>query len=78
LEIDNCRWNFNRHSSSHAVHEYSSSESNSQEVNMVRTFGDLAISGKLDSRYPEISLKTQKVLDACRRSDIEDGKMIAL
>ena len=45
---------------------------------MVRTFGDLVISGKLDSRYPEIALKTQEVLDACRRSDIDNGKMVSL
>ena len=78
LEIDNCRWNFNRHSTRHAVAEYSSGESNSQEVNMVRTFGDLVISGKIDTRHPDIALKTQQVLDACRRSDIDDGRMFAI
>ena len=78
LEIDNCRWNFNRRSQHHAVEEYSSGESNSQEVNMIRTFSDLALSGNLDPRHPEIALKTQRVLDACRRSEIADGKMISL
>ena len=78
LQIDNCRWNFGRHSRHHAVSEYASSEPNSQEVKMVRTFAQLALSGNTDARYPEIALKTQQVLDACRRSDIDGGKMITL
>tara|TARA_R110002049_G_scaffold46487_1_gene135087 strand:+ start:6621 stop:7592 length:972 start_codon:yes stop_codon:yes gene_type:complete len=78
LEIDNCRWNFNRRSSGQAVDEYASGEANAQEVNMIRNFGEMAISGELDPRHAEIALKTQQVLDACRRSEIDDGKMIAL
>ena len=78
LEIDNCRWNFCRRTERTAIEEYASGESNSQEVNMVRTFAELALSESLDSRHPAIALKTQRVLDACRRSAIADGKMIAL
>ena len=78
LEIDNCRWNFRRHTTRSTIAEYASGESNSQEVNMIRTFAELAMSGNLDTRHPEVALKTQRVLDACRRSAIEDGKLIAL
>jgi len=78
LEIDNCRWNFRRHSQRKAVHEYASGEANSSEVNMVRRMGEIHLSGQLDPLYPELAMKTQKVLDACLRSDAEGGKMISL
>lgn len=78
LEIDNCRWNFRRHSQRIAVHEYASGESNSAEVNMVRRMGEIHLSKQLDPLYPELALKTQRILDACRRSDADGGKMIAI
>ncbi|MGB7346996.1 MAG: Gfo/Idh/MocA family oxidoreductase [Pirellulaceae bacterium] len=76
LEIDNCRWNFGRHSHRNAVAEYPGGESNSQEVNMVRRMNEIAIEGKLDPLYPELTTKTQAILDACRRSDAADGAWI--
>ncbi len=78
LEIDNCRWNFGRHARCHGVHEYGSGEANAQEVNMVRRMGEIVASGTFDDHYPKIAMKTQRVLDACRRSDIEGGVPITL
>lgn len=78
LEIDNCRWNFRRHSDRTAVTEYASGEPNSSEVNMVRTFADCVLEKQLDARYSELTLKTQKILDACRRSDVANGAKIEL
>ena len=66
LEIDNCRWNFRRHSRRQAVAEYPSGEANAPEVNMVRRLAQCVIDGKLDPSYPELTIKTQQVLDACR------------
>ena len=76
LEIDNCRWNFGRHTRSRSVWEYAAGEANSQEVNMVRRMAEIALHGNLDDRYPEIAIKTQQILDACRRSDIADGQPV--
>jgi predicted dehydrogenase len=78
LEIDNCRWNFRHHSNRMAVAEYASGESNSAEVAMVRRLAECALDGQLDPLYPELTLKTQRILDACRRSDAAGGEMIAL
>lgn len=78
LEIDNCRWNFNRHSNRKAVAEYSSGEPNAAEVAMVRRLAQAAIDGHLDPLYPELTIKTQAILDACRRSDAAGGQSIAL
>lgn len=78
LEIDNCRWNFGRRTEHFDVPEYASGEADSQEVRMVRTFAQAAIDGKVDPFYPKLSLQTQLILDACRRSDAAGGKSIAL
>ena len=78
LAIDNCRWNFGRHTRNLGVPEYASGEANSQEVRMVRRLGEIAISGQLDDRYPELTLKTQRILDACRRSDAAGGIPVRL
>ncbi len=78
LEIDNCRWNFRRHSQRQAIAEYPSGERNAAEVNLVRRFAERVIDGKSDPSYPDIALKTQAVLDACRKSDAAGGKMITL
>ncbi|MCH1494423.1 MAG: Gfo/Idh/MocA family oxidoreductase [Rubripirellula sp.] len=76
LDIDNCRWNFRRHSDRNAVAEYPSGERNAAEVNMVRRFADCVLSGKIDPFYPDLTLKTQRIIDACRRSDAEGGALI--
>lgn len=78
LEIDNCRWNFRRHSQRHAVAEYASGEANAQEVRMVRRFADIVLSGDLDGRYPAMALSTQRVLDACRKSAASGGQPVTL
>jgi predicted dehydrogenase len=36
-----------------------------QETNMIRNFADQVFSGKPNDEWPEIALKTQKVVDAC-------------
>ena len=76
LEIDNCRWNFRRHSRRQAIAEYASGEPNAAEVNMVRTFGQCVIDGNLDPSYAELAIKTQRILDACRKSDASNGQMV--
>lgn len=77
LDIDNCRWNFQRRTERHAVAEYPGGEPNSQEVAMVRKLADCVISGKRDPLHTELTLKTQRILDACRRSDAAGGAMVA-
>lgn len=78
LEIDNCRWNFGEQAIGQRVAEYPSGEPNSQEVEMVRALAAIANSGKCDPQLAEISLKTQRVLDACRRSAASEGKFVSV
>ncbi len=76
LEIDNCRWNMRRHASRRAVVEYASGEANSQEVRMIQCMNRIVLSGVLEPHWPEIALKTQRLMDACRRSADAGGERV--
>lgn len=76
LHRDGCDYNMERHDRRFAVNEYSNGMANSQETNMIRNFANIVASGKLDSTWGEITLKTQQVLDACLRSAREDGRLM--
>ena len=76
LDIDRCRWNFNRRSESHHVGEYSAAEPGAQEVRMIEKMQSIVLDGPLDPNLPRRSLQTQKVLDAMRQSDIERGQWV--
>jgi len=58
------------------VREHSHSHPTAQEVNMIRNFANRVRSGRLDSFWPEISLKTQQVMNACLQSARADGRVV--
>jgi len=78
LQIDNCRWNFGRHTTNAAVREHASGEVDSQEVRMIRSFSEAILRGTPDVRASQIAMKTQRVLDALRRSSAEHGAWISI
>jgi hypothetical protein len=45
---------------------------------LFRTFSQLVLSGQLDPRWPQISLLTQRVLDACLRSAREGAVVVSV
>jgi len=84
LRVDNCRWNYGRHTIGHAVWEHASGEPESQEVRMFRTFADHVLDSFTDSAKDawsdtiDVTLKTQRILDALRASDVQDGAWVCL
>ena len=78
FNVDNCVFNMENHVHRFAVAEYSAGASNAQEVNMIRTFSDLIIQKKVDEQWPEWTLKTQQVLDACFKSAAQNGAAVTL
>ena len=76
LEIDNCRWNFRRRTQPFAADEYHSGEPNSPEVEMVRCFAQSVLTGQVDPSLADRAVQTQRILDACLKSDQQDGKFI--
>lgn len=60
------------------VGESSNSSPDSQEAKLFRTFGDIVLSGQLVPKWPEVALKTQKVMDACLTSARRSGEIVEL
>jgi predicted dehydrogenase len=60
------------------VRERSHSHATSQEVNMIRNFANRARSGRLDPFWPEVSLKTQQVMNACLQSAHAGGRLVMI
>lgn len=75
---DGCNSNMERHTQRHVTAEYSNSAPDAQETNLFRKFSELALSGTADNHWPEISLKTQRVMDACLESARNGSRLIEL
>jgi predicted dehydrogenase len=56
-----------------SVPEHANSAHSAQETNMIRTFADLVLTGRIDPSWGQITLKTQRVLDACLQSARNGG-----
>jgi predicted dehydrogenase len=78
FDVQNVRYNMRRHTTRHAVTEYSNGQPTAQEVNMAARFADIAMTGKIDPFWPDVALKTQQVLDACVRSSRAGGVRVEL
>jgi predicted dehydrogenase len=76
FRVDGCSFHMESHPRRYAAREYSDGMSDSQETNMIRTFAELAASGKPDPAWGEIALKTQQVLDACLQSARDGGRLV--
>ncbi len=78
FHVDGCDYSMEEHTRRHAVYEYSNNAPSAQESNLFRNFSELVLSGKPNLFWPDISLKTQQVMDACLASARQDGKTIEL
>lgn len=78
FQVTGCEFNMEDHTRQHRVPEYSNSHPTAQETRLFRKFSELVLSGKPDPFWPEISVKTQQVMDLCLASAREDGCRLAL
>lgn len=78
FEQDGCNFRMERHDRRFAVPEYANSHPTAQETRLFRAFGDIVLSGKIDPFWPDVSLKTQQVLNAALDSARDGGKELAL
>ena len=60
------------------VAEYSNSHPSAQESNLFRHFAEQAQSGSLNEAWPQMALKTQQVMEACRESSLSSGQLVEL
>ncbi len=78
LNQQSCDFNMEDHTRRVAVPEYSNGWGNSQETSLFRNFSNLVLSGKTETVWADIALKTQQVTDACLASARDNGKIIEL
>jgi predicted dehydrogenase len=74
---DGCNFHMERHSRIHKIDEYSDSKPDAQEIKLFRNFSALVNRGEVDSFWPEVALKTQRLLNACLESARNGGKEVA-
>jgi predicted dehydrogenase len=78
FNVRGCDFNMEDHTRRLAVAEYGNGNVNAQETRMFETFARLVFSGQPDPTWGEISLNTQRVLDACLRSARSGGTPVEL
>ena len=77
FEIDGCDFDMRPGTRVVTVPEYANSHPTAQEVHLFRDFSALVVAGRLDPHWGDVALKTQLVLDSCRRS-AREGREVAL
>ncbi len=76
FDVRNTTFLMSTHPKRFAVAEYSEGQPGAQEVNMIRTFSEIALSGKLEPKWGEVALQTQRVLDALVASAKQGGALV--
>lgn len=75
---EGCDFKMERLEKAWKTSEYATTHSSAQESKMFRHFGKIVESGNLEEFWPEISLKTQRLLDALLQSARNGGKIVEL
>ena len=78
LEINGGHWDFQPSVEMQSFDESPIATESAQEVRMITQMNQIVLSGSRESRFHEVSLKTQRILDACRRSDAAGGTRVNL
>ena len=75
LLVQGCDFNMEPHACRWALPEHSHSHPTAQETNMFRDFVEQVRSGQLNPSWPDMALKTQQVMQACRESALAGHKL---
>ena len=76
--LDVCQANMHAGSEVVTLDEPSNNAPGAQEVNLFQDFSALVLSGQIDASWAQISLLTQRVLDACLLSAREGSRVVSL
>ena len=78
FHVNGCDFKMEPNTKSFTVSEHSHGDPNAQESNLFRSFSNQVLSGKLNTSWPEIALKTQRISCACFESAYQGGRAIPL
>ncbi len=76
FEVRGCNFEMQPNTRRWDVEESSHGDPSAQESRLFRHFAEQVQSGKLNSLWPEIALKTQQVMEACRDSSRLEGRPV--
>ncbi len=76
--IDACRADMHAGRYVETLDEPSNNAPGSQESGLFQTFSELVLSGKIDPQWSQITLQTQRVLDACLLSAAQGSKTVPI
>lgn len=76
--VQGCDFRLEPHPRRWAVSEHSHSHPSAQETSLFQDFAAQVQSGQLNPAWPEMALKTQQVMQACRESASAGGRMVEL
>lgn len=77
FSVKGCDFDMESHVNQVRTREFGSSHENAQETKLFRNFSAMVNSGQLDPFWGEITLKTQRLLDAALASAKQDGVPVA-
>ena len=77
FSADGCYFTMEKHLKTQQLREYSNNTKNAQETALFRNFSELVNTGNRDNFWPEVALKTQRILDAALKSANSGGGAIA-
>ena len=77
FSADGCYFVMEKFLKTQQLPEYSNNHKNAQETALFRNFAALALNGKLDEFWPDVALKTQRILDAALKSARNGGAAVA-
>ena len=77
FRVEGCDFDMQRRTRRVVVPEYSNRHATAQEAAMFRTFSSLVTGGRLDPRWGEMALATQRVMEACARS-AKEGRPVTV
>jgi predicted dehydrogenase len=78
FEVRGCDFEMQPHTRPWEVKECSHSDPSAQESQMFSHFADQVHSGALEQFWPEMAMKTEQVMQACRDSSRLDGQFVKL
>lgn len=78
FSVTGCQFNMEPHLQRVVVPEYSNNHPTAQETRLFRTFASLVSRGTLEEHWPQRSLDTQRILEACLASAAAEGAEIPL
>jgi predicted dehydrogenase len=65
FKVKGCQFDMRENRADEFIEEPGNNAPGSQESRLFRRFSEIVLSGKLDPHWPDIALKTQRVMDAC-------------